>query len=284
MTQTTPILNGTLLLILVAGLLAGCAGGPGQDAGLEAALRTITADDLAADIRILSSDEFEGRGPSSPGEEKTIAFLKAEFARACLQPGNGESYFQEVPLVAITASPKTELVIGGGTGTSRYEYGGQYMAWTKRVTEKAAIVDSEMIFIGYGSIAPEYDWNDYAGIDVKGKTVVMLVNDPGYATQDESLFNGNAMTYYGRWTYKFEEAARQGAAGAFIVHETKPAAYPWEVVEGSWTGEQFGLVPDDNNMSRAAIEGWFTVDTARAIFNQAGLNYDDLLHRHLEAQ
>jgi Zn-dependent M28 family amino/carboxypeptidase len=136
-----------------------------------------------------------------------------------------------------------------------------------------------MVFVGYGPVAPEYGWNDYAGIDVKGKTVVILVNDPGFATGDESLFTGRAMTYYGRWTYKFEEAARQGAAGAFIVHETEPAAYPWEVVEGSWKGEQFSLVPEDNNMSRAAIEGWTTVETARGIFAQAGLSYDSLKTR-----
>ena len=248
-------------------------------ASLEAALETIQARDMLAAIKTLSSDEFEGRGPSSPGEEKTINYLRDEFMRMGLNPGNGESYLQEVPLVALTADPAISLKVEGGSGTSSFQYGGEFMAWTKRVVGQASLDGSDMVFVGYGSVAPEYDWNDYAGIDVKGKTVVMLVNDPGFATKDESLFNGNAMTYYGRWTYKFEEAARQGAAGVFIVHETEPAAYPWEVVEGSWRGEQFALVPEDNNMSRAAIEGWITVATARAIFKQAGLDYDSLRDR-----
>ena len=197
-------------------VLAGCAAPRTGDAALNAALQTIQADDLADDIRILSSDEFEGRGPSSPGEEKTIEFLRAEFQKIGLEPGNGDSYYQEVPLVSITADPDATLKISGGTGEQSFAYGPQVMAWTKRVVEKASISDSEMVFVGYGIVAPEYGWDDYAGIDVKGKTVVLLVNDPGFATQDEALFNGNTMTYYGRWTYKYEEAARQGAAGALI--------------------------------------------------------------------
>ncbi len=257
-------------------VLAGCAAPRTGDAALNAALQTIQADDLADDIRILSSDEFEGRGPSSPGEEKTIEFLRAEFQKIGLEPGNGDSYYQEVPLVSITADPDATLKISGGTGEQSFAYGPQVMAWTKRVVEKASISDSEMVFVGYGIVAPEYGWDDYAGIDVKGKTVVLLVNDPGFATQDEALFNGNTMTYYGRWTYKYEEAARQGAAGALIVHETVPAAYPWAVVEGSWSGQQFGLVPEDDNMSRVAIEGWMTLETATAVFRQAGLEYESL--------
>ncbi len=274
MRQTKRILSVMLTSMAILVALNACM--QRHDA-LDAALHTIQARDLIADIRTLSSDEFEGRGPSSPGEVKTIEFLKSEYQRLGLKPGNGQSYFQEVPLVAITADPDITLTIGGGgSGESLYAYGDQFMAWTKRVVEASAIKDSEMVFVGYGSVAPEYDWDDYAGIDVRGKTVVMLVNDPGFATKDESLFNGNAMTYYGRWTYKFDEAARQGAAGVFIVHEELPAAYPWEVVEGSWTGEQFGLVPEDNNMSRAEVEGWFTLETARSVFRQAGLDYDAL--------
>jgi Zn-dependent M28 family amino/carboxypeptidase len=277
----TRVWNLHLIPALVIIVCAACAAPQSpvetaSEAPLDTALQTIQGADMLAAIKSLSSDEFEGRGPSSRGEEKTINYLRDEFIRIGLQPGNGESFVQEVPLVALTADPAISLTIEGGSGTSTFRYGGEFMAWSKRVVEQSSLVGSDMVFMGYGAVAPEYDWNDYAGIDVKGKTVVILVNDPGFATQDESLFNGNAMTYYGRWTYKFEEAARQGAAGVFIVHETEPAAYPWAVVEGSWRGEQFGLVPEDNNMSRAAIEGWITVDTARSIFKQAGLDYDGL--------
>lgn len=251
----------------------GCAG---DDADLRNALESINAEDLSADIQVLASDEFEGRGPSSAGEEKTINFLKEEFQKLGLQPGNGDSYFQEVPLVSITVNSDSKLMIKGNGQTSIFSYSDDYMAWTKRVVGKAAIKNSEMIFVGYGTVAPEYDWNDYEGVDVRGKTVVMLVNDPGFATQDDTLFKGNSMTYYGRWTYKYEEAARQGAAGAFIIHETEPASYPWEVVTGSWSGAQFDLLSDDNNMSRCAIEGWVTIESARAIFEQAGLGLDTL--------
>jgi Zn-dependent M28 family amino/carboxypeptidase len=251
-------------------------GACGGDRQLEAASETITVDDLTADIQVLASDEFEGRGPSSPGEEKTINYLKTEFEKLGLQPGNGDSYFQEVPLVSITADPNTSLLVQGGGGANRFGYGDEVMVWTQRVVGRAAITNSEMVFVGYGIVAPEYDWNDYEGLDVRGKTVVMLVNDPGYATQDQALFNGNSMTYYGRWTYKFEEAAKRGAAGALIVHETEPAAYPWGTVQGSWSGPQFGLVAEDNNMSRVAVEGWVSLETASTIFDQAGLSFDSL--------
>ncbi len=268
-------LNRLLVPVVMLGAVSvgACGGG---DAALERALATITAEDLAADIQTLASDEFEGRGPSSPGETKTIAFLEAEFRKLGLEPGNGDSFFQAVPLVAITASPSAVLDIRGARGRHRLSYGNDFMAWTKRVVPRSEIANSPLVFVGYGTVAPEYQWNDYEGLDVRGKTVVMLVNDPGFATQDDDLFNGNSMTYYGRWTYKFEEAARQGAAGALIVHETEPASYPWEVVSGSWSGPQFGLVADDDNMSRAAVEGWITVEAARTIFQSAGLDYESL--------
>ena len=272
-------------LILGGGAaLAGCAA---EQAGVEAssadALQSITAEDLVQHIQTLSSDEFEGRGPSSPGEEKTIEYLKTQFEQLGLRPGNGDSYFQAVPLASIEADPSMSLSIEGGGGSSDFAYGGEFMAWTKRVTEQVGISGSEIVFVGYGVVAPEYGWNDYDGLDVSGKTVVMLVNDPGFATQDPDLFNGNTMTYYGRWTYKFEEAARQGAAAAFVVHETAPAGYPWEVVEGSWQGPQFDLEAADGNMSRVAVEGWLTLETARSVFEQAGLDYDALKAQAVEA-
>ncbi|MFQ5651762.1 MAG: M28 family metallopeptidase [bacterium] len=262
-------LSSVLLIVLAVA----CAS-PDQD--LEQAKATITTEDLAADIKILASDEFEGRAPSSAGEEKTISFLQQEFDKLGLAPGNGESYFQEVPLVAITANPEAELVVKSDAHSLSFAYGDEFMAWTKQVVGRAVINTSEMVFCGYGIIAPEYEWNDYEGLDVRGKTVVLLVNDPGFATQNDSLFNGNAMTYYGRWTYKFEQAARQGAAAAFIIHDTEPAGYPWEVVAGSWSGRQFDLVSDDNNMSRCAVEGWLTLETAKKVFERAGQDLQEL--------
>lgn len=237
---------------------------------------SIEAEALAKHTRILSSDEYEGRGPSSTGEEKTISYISREFEKLGLKPGNSESYFQEVPLVSTNAEPNAELVVRAGDKALSFVYGKESMVSTRREMETVNLKDSEMVFIGYGIVAPEYGWNDYEGLDVRGKTVVMLVNDPGFATQDPDLFNGNAMTYYGRWTYKYEEAARQGAEAAFIIHETKPAAYPWEVVENSWAGAQFGLRTEDKGMSRCAVEGWFTIDSTRMLFEQAGLDFDQL--------
>ena len=199
-------------------------------------------------VAILASDEFEGRAPATPGEELTVDYLRDQFAALGVGPGNGDSYFQSVEVTEITA-------VG---------------------TPAMAIQGSELVFVGYGIVAPERNWNDYADIDVTDKTVVILVNDPGYASQDPDLFNGNAMTYYGRWTYKYEEAARQGAAAAIIVHETGPAGYGWGVVNNSWTGPQIGLTAANLNGDRAEIEGWVTQETAAAIFDGAGLNFQAL--------
>jgi Zn-dependent M28 family amino/carboxypeptidase len=243
---------------------------------VDAAVASLSTDELAHDIKILSSDEFEGRFPASPGEEKTINFLKAEFEKVGLIPGNGDSFFQEVPLVEITANPKTDLVITGGKDPLEFAFEDDFVGVTLRVQEKVTVEASDMVFVGYGIVAPEYEWNDYEGIDVQGKTVVMLVNDPGFATQDPELFNGRAMTYYGRWTYKYEEAARQGAACAVIIHETEPAAYGWGVVRNGWTGPNFSLVTEDGNASRCAVESWITSDAAHKIFETAGKNYDVL--------
>ncbi|MGH8495531.1 MAG: M28 family metallopeptidase [Gammaproteobacteria bacterium] len=263
---------------LLAPLLAACSpqepAATAADAAPQASPRAdISAEDFARHVRTLASDEFEGREPSSPGGEKTVEYIRDEFAKLGLKPAAAEGYFQDVPLVRITADPAAELVIGGGAGSLTFGYGEDMIVWTKRVTEQAAIEDSELVFVGYGIVAPEYDWNDYEGLDMRGKTAVILVNDPGYATQDPELFTGNAMTYYGRWTYKFEEAARQGAAGALIVHETDAAGYPWEVVTGSWSGPQFDLESKDGNRSRVAIEGWITGDAAERLFAAAGSDY-----------
>lgn len=249
---------------------------------LEAAVSSLNTDELINDVKILSSDEFEGRFPASPGEEKTVNFLKEKFEEVGLKPGNGGSFFQEVPLVEITANQVTKLEITGGIKPLEFEYKDDFVAVTLRVQEKITLKDSDVVFVGYGIVAPEYQWNDYEGIDVKGKTVVMLVNDPGFATQDPELFNGRAMTYYGRWTYKYEEAARQGAACAVIVHETEPAAYGWEVVQNGWTGPNFSLVSEDGNASRCAVESWITLKSARALFKAAGKDYEELKKKAAE--
>lgn len=236
----------------------------------------INAGRLTENIQILASDEFEGRAPATAGEEKTVAFLKDKFVSLGLKPGNGTSYFQEAKLAEITAEPGSDMLIETSAGNIVLKYGPEYMGWTTRLQEKISLENSEMVFVGYGIVAPEYDWNDYEGLDVAGKTVVILVNDPGYATQNPALFTGNAMTYYGRWTYKFEEAARQGAAGAIVIHETLPAAYPWAVVEGSWSGPQFSLESEDGGASRVKVESWIQGTQAAKIFAAAGLDYKAL--------
>jgi Zn-dependent M28 family amino/carboxypeptidase len=233
-------------------------------------------------VKVLGSDEFEGRAPSSDGEEKTVQYLKAEFEKVGALPGNGDSYFQEVPLVEITASPDMTLSISGGKSPMTFSYPDEFVGWTPQVKENVEVKDSELVFAGYGIVAPEYDWNDYEGVDVQGKTVVLLVNDPGFTTEDPEIFNGRAMTYYGRWTYKFEEAARQGAAGAMVIHETEPAAYGWGVVRNSWTGPQFSLISEDGNASRCALESWIALETTEKIFDAAGMSFKELKDAALE--
>ncbi|GAB3923371.1 M28 family metallopeptidase [Larkinella terrae] len=221
-------------------------------------------------IQILASDAFEGRKPFTEGEKKTVAYLKAEFQKAGLQPGNGKSYFQDVPMVNIASTPAGPLVLKGKTGTVSLANLTDFVATTPHVQNQVRLNDSEMVFVGYGIVAPEYNWNDYAGLDVKGKTVVVMVNDPGMI--DSTLFKGNIMTYYGRWTYKYEEAARQGAAGVLIVHESKAASYGWSVIRSSFAKSKMYLQTADNNKSRAVLEGWITQDAAKNLFKLAGVS------------
>lgn len=270
MSRTTTVSLAAVTVIL--GMGTACGDGAESTGRIPAA---IDVDRLDERIRILAADSMEGRAPASEGEERTVAYLEREFRRLGLEPADGDRYTQDVPLVSITTDPAAAtLTVRGDGGTSRFTYGSEFMTWTTHVTESVAVANSDMVFVGYGIVAPEYDWNDYAGLDVTGKTVVMLVNDPGFATQDPELFTGDAMTYYGRWTYKYEEAARQGAAAAIIVHETDPASYPWAVVRNSWSGEQFDLVRADSNMSRVAVEGWVTLEVARVLFERARLDFD----------
>lgn len=240
-----------------------------------ASLDAITAEGLADAVQVLAHDSLEGRGPSSPGEEKTLRYLQSEFERLGFGPGVGDGFLQEVALVSIEADPNMEMVIRGDGFADTLAFGSEFVAVTERVVDAVDLQDSELIFVGYGAVAPEYDWNDYEGIDPSGKTLIMLVNDPGYATEDPGLFNGRAMTYYGRWTYKFEEAGRQGAAGVLVVHDTGPAGYPWGVVERGWSGPQFAL-DATGDAQLADVEGWISTDVARAIFERAGLDFDSM--------
>lgn len=231
-------------------------------------------------VETLASDEFGGRAPASPGEELTVAYLVEHFRSIGLEPGNGDSYTQDVPLAWVETVNKPDLVFSGGEGEDMVlAYGPDQVVWSRRQMPEASLENSEMIFVGYGINAPERGWNDYEGIDVTGKTVVMLVNDPGYATQDPDLFNGNAMTYYGRWDYKFNEAANRGATGAIIIHDTLPAAYGWNTVENSWTGPQFDMVLEDKGESLTAVEGWIRKEHAETLFAKAGLDLDELYER-----
>jgi Zn-dependent M28 family amino/carboxypeptidase len=224
-------------------------------------------------VRVLASDGFEGRKPGTPGEEKTVAYLVEQFRKLGLKPGNGESFLQQVPMVEILAGADASLSVAGHDGTLTLAYGKDMVIWSKHGLPQAELRHSELVFVGFGIVAPEYAWNDYADIDVHGKTVMVLVNDPGYATKDPKVFRGGAMTYYGRWAYKVEEAARQGAAGVLLVHESDAAGYGWNVIQSTWTGAQFDLSRADGNAGRAAIEGWIQKDAARALFSAAGLDF-----------
>jgi Zn-dependent M28 family amino/carboxypeptidase len=263
--------------------LAACDSLPGMG-GASAALDIpeVEAGDIAEgtikDVtRLLSSDEFEGRMPGTAGEEKTIALLTERFKAAGLQPGNNGSWVQDVPLVEITGKDYAPLTIAGKGAPLSLAFAKDWVGVTYREDAKTAIKDSELVFVGYGINAPEKGWNDYAGLDVKGKTVVILVNDPDWQTEGlEGPFGGKAMTYYGRWTYKYEEAARQGAAGALIVHQTAPASYGWNVVESSWTGPQAYPQYGDTPPPRTLMNGWVTEDAARKLLKAAGQDLDAL--------
>ncbi len=235
----------------------------------------ITAADLGRRIARLAADDFEGRAPGTPGGIKASQYIADEMKAAGIEPmGVDGSYFQPITLTETTVSEGSFMDIGkAGEEMIRYEFQENSVYWTKRYQDSVSVENADLVFVGYGVVAPEYSWNDYADMDVSGKTVVMLVNDPGFATKDEALFNGNAMTYYGRWTYKFEEAARQGAAAAIIIHETEPASYGWSVVSGSWSGAQIDLVRPDAGASRVALEGWLDIEAGKALFKSVDLDF-----------
>lgn len=268
-------------IAILAGTLAVAACAPTQDYGVESAASTAAAPELSQQlmvntVRELSSDEYEGRMPGTAGEEKTVALMTKLFKQAGLKPGNGDSWTQDVPLVSITAKNIQPIEIGKASEPITLEFAKDWVGVTYREQDKIDITNSEMVFVGYGINAPELGWNDYAGVDVKGKTVVILVNDPDFGTDSlEGEFGGRAMTYYGRWTYKYEEAARQGAKAALIIHDTKPASYGWNVVESGWSGPQFYAQSANGNMDQTEMNGWIQMSVALRLFDEAGLDLEE---------
>lgn len=260
--------------ILSAALLAACATTP-SDQPEPAALSERTMRDVT---RELSLDSYEGREPGTPGEAKTIAYLAQQFAAAGLRPGNNGSWYQDVPLVEITGHDFAPLSVTAPDGSSEsFAFGSDWVGVTYRETQTVAIDAAELVFVGFGIEAPEKGWSDYKGVDMAGKIAVILVNDPDYAMEDlDGPFNGRAMTYYGRWTYKFEEAARQGASGALIVHDSFPAAYGWNVVESSWSGPQAYARRADGGANQTAMNGWIQKAAAERIFARAGQDFTAL--------
>lgn len=219
-------------------------------------------------IKKLSSDEFLGRKPFTEGETRTLEYLQAEFKAIGLEPGNGDSYLQEVPLIEITTTADPTMLLEGHGGNLQLRGNDDYVIWTQS-HNGTALAKNELVFAGYGVVAPEYNWNDYEGLDVRDKVVVVMVNDPGFGTEDTTFFKGSAMTYYGRWTYKFEEAARQGAKGCLVIHDDAPASYPFSVVQNSWNRSKLYL---GSGLKVCDVEGWISLPAARKVFESAGLN------------
>ncbi len=275
------LLPGALLALSACGptdtAATGSAAPLNTDPVAAVALAAVDTATLMQHIRVLAHDSLLGRQPGSAGEEKTAQYLDAQFRAIGLAPGNTDgTYTQKVPLVGITVTNAPTLTFAKGGTTQQLRWRDDYVAWTKHVEPQAKLEQSELVFVGYGTEAPEFGWDDFKGMDVAGKTLVMLVNDPPLA--DTSRFGGARMTYYGRWTYKYEQAIKHKAAGVLLIHETGPAGYPFSVVQGK-TAEQFDLVAPDRNMSRAAVEGWITLDKAKALFALAGQDLDALKAR-----
>ena len=270
-------ISATILLALATAVpAAAVAAYPGHPATSP----EISAADLSARDKAISDDAFEGRGPGTPNGEAAAQWVADELKRLGIRPANHGSYFQTVPAVSITLDARaSHLSFATPKGTLAPHFLDDVVYWTPQFAgPDVAVKNSDLVFVGYGVVAPEYHWNDYAGVNVKGKTVVILVNDPGNEDPhpDPKFFGGRAMTYYGRWSYKFEEAARQGAAAAIIVHETKPAAYPFQVLRTSDGAAKLWLESADKNLSASPIQGWITLDTAKDLFSRAGLDYGKL--------
>jgi Zn-dependent M28 family amino/carboxypeptidase len=261
--------TGPLYALLGAGMVALSGGSAAASA------ESIDAAGLHRHIAVLASDEFEGRWPGTRGEQRTLDYLQQEFKAAGAKPGNGDRFLQPVPLVQWTLDPEPTLVVRGAQLEASLEFREDMVARTLRQEADIAVVDSPVVFAGYGVVAPEHGWNDYEGLDSGGKTVILLVNDPGFESGNPALFNGRAMTYYGRWTYKYEEAARQGADAILIVHETEPASYGWAVVSQG-AGEHFGLATEGAGDAPVPIEGWISASAAKRLFAAAGEDFSEL--------
>jgi len=275
------------LLLLAIGLLFPACTRPSKPAPAPpplavSALPPIDGAAVLSHVKVLASDEYEGRAPGTRGEDLTVSYMVDQLKRLGLKPGNTDgTYIQKVPLAGIAVQGSPALTFRKGDRRQTLKWKDDYVAWTKRFIESVSVDNSEMVFVGYGVQAPEFSWDDYKGVDLKGKTMVVLVGDPPVrdpanpAALDPNTFGGRTMTYYGRWSYKYEMAAKMGAAAVLIVHETEPAAYPFSVVQGKVT-EQFDLVSPDKNMGRAAVEGWITLDQAKALFASSGQDFGAL--------
>ena len=263
----------TAWLIFLAALV-GCVATTNRD--FHKAASEIQADNMAEYIKVLASDDFMGRMPFTQGEELTIEYLKGTFVKLGLEPAWHGSYFQEVPLMSVEVKPDMHSRYATPSGIIHLDYVRDFVCFSPRVEDVSVIEDAQLVFAGYGIVAPEYGWNDYQGLDVSDKVVVVIVNDPGFATGDADLFKGNAMTYYGRWTYKYEEAARQGALGILIVHDTPGAGYPWSVVTNGAQIPKMYLQDEQGYADRSKIEGWLTTEAAIRLFGSARLDFMEL--------
>lgn len=269
------------VVVAAASIVAGCGTGPAPAPKAAAVgFPAVDGNAVLEHTKVLASDAYEGRAPGTHGEEMTVAYITEQFKKAGLKPGNPDgTYVQKVPMVGIVTDQKAVLSFGRGAKTQRLAWRDDFVAWTKRVADTVSVDKSDVVFVGYGVQAPEFNWDDYKGIDLKGKTMVVLVGDPPIpdpsnpAELDPKMFGGKAMTYYGRWTYKYEMGQKMGAAAVLIVHETGPAGYPFAVVQGK-IAEQFSLVAPDKNMSRAAVEGWISLEQAKKLFALAGKDFD----------
>lgn len=256
-----------LLPVTLASILQSC-NQPKKDDKESSA--TFNRDSLAKHIIVLASDSFQGRKPFTLGETRTLDYMETQFRSVGLEPGNGSSFLQEVPMVDIKTQPDSTMIVDSRSGSFRLSYLKDYVLSTEKTDPLISLNHDELIFAGYGVVAPEYNWNDYAGMNVKGKVVLVMVNDPGFGTTDTSIFKGRTMTYYGRWTYKFEEAARQGAKACLIIHNTEAASYPFSVVQSSWGSSNLYLDIKGSNQRHCALQGWVSADAAKKILAAAG--------------
>ncbi len=262
-------MKNLLSLALLASILIGCSDPPKS--------YQFQVADLEPNLITLSSDEFMGRMPFTEGEQLTTSFLESKFKEMGLEPGNGDSYFQEVPMVSIVSRPEPSMAFKSAKGVVVGEGVKDFVIWTQRTDSVVRIQDAEVVFAGFGIVAPEYGWDDYKNLDVKGKIVVVLINDPGFGSEDSTFFKGNTMTYYGRWTYKYEEAARQGALGCLIVHNTIPAGYGFNVMQNNWNASKLYLDDRGQDKYKLGFEGWITLPFAKQLFEQAGKKESELL-------